>query len=318
MTPVVMTVLHLRGQGYHTPRNLAMFTVTKTQTRSHSVAVRQWGLVLRMDFIWSYFCTRWGDPGVYFQIDEWLKFLVNFYFYIILGYYYIIYYIYIFNTLHFCFVHIVLQLSTEVKHFMLAPSTTNDMTTRISLYLFRSLCVSPSSFFSLCCRRLCRAVGVTLGGGGQGVSWRSSELWSPVGFTQKTCCSTTERIVLSRKLGKKKENFTVNLNFENDLTFLYKMIKQHNITCCIKKGTKSTYFTTSRVRWTGDRRSLKEKQVGRMWITATENRWSLQVTEQRSENPSGSPSCSRRSRNPMCMSELFLHLCTISWSSESD
>lgn len=184
-------------------------------------------------------------------------------------------------------------------------------------HLFRSLCVSLSSFFSLCCRRLCRAVGVTLGGGGQGVSWRSSELWSPVGLTQKTCCSTTERIVLSRKLGRKKEHFMVILNFEDYLTFLYEMIKQHNITCCIGKGTKSTYFTTSRVRWTGDRRSLKEKQVGRRCITATENRWSLQVTEQRSENPSGSPSCSRRSRNPMCMSELFLHLCTISRSSES-
>lgn len=281
MTPVVMTVLRLRGQGYHTPRNLAMFTVTKTQIRSHSIAVRQWGLVLRMDFIWSCFCTRWGDPAVY--------------------------------TVSF----LLCPYSVATKHRNPSPSTTNNMTW-ISLYLFRSLCVSPSSFFSLCCRRLCLAVGVTLGGGGQGVSWRSSELWPPVGFTQKTCCSTTERIVLSRKLGRKKGNLTVILHFENYLTFLYKMIKQHNITCCIGKVTKSTYFTTSRVRWTGDRRSLKEKQAGRRWITATENRWSLQVTEQRSENPSDSPSCPRRSRNPMCMSELFLHLCTISRSSESD
>lgn len=220
-------------------------------------------------------------------------------YYILLGHY-IIYYICIFYTLF--------------HSFLLCPSPGLGLTP----YLFRSLCVSPSSFFSLCCRRRCRAVGVTLGGGGQEVSWRSSDLLSPVGFTQKTCCSTTERIVVSRKLGRKKGNFMIILNLENYLTFLYKMIQQHNITCCIGKVTKSTYFTTSSVRWTGDRRSLKEEQVGRRWITATEDRWSLQVTEQRSENPLGSPSRSRRSRNPTCTSELFLHLCTISRSSESD
>lgn len=83
---------------------------------------------------------------------------------------------------------------------MPVPSTTKNMTTLISSHLFRSLWVSSSSLFSLWCRRLCRAVGVTLGGGGQGVSWRSSGLRLPTGFTLKRCCSTTERIVLSRKL----------------------------------------------------------------------------------------------------------------------
>lgn len=100
------------------------------------------------------------------------------------------------------------------------------MTTLISSHLFRSLWVSSSSLFSLWCRRLCRAVGVTLGGGGQRVSWRSSGLRLPTGFTLKRCCSTTERIVLSRKLRGKNQRKSWGdiLNFENDPIFFVSQI----------------------------------------------------------------------------------------------
>lgn len=41
-------------------RNLALFTVTKTPTGSHSTAMRQWGQVWRRKLIKLSFCLRWG------------------------------------------------------------------------------------------------------------------------------------------------------------------------------------------------------------------------------------------------------------------
>lgn len=186
---------------------------------------------------------------------------------------------------------------------MLVPSTSKNMATLISSHLFQSLCVSSSFLFSLWCRRLCRAA---LGGGGQGVSRRSSGLGFPKGFTLKRCCSTTERIVLSRKLDKIRDKLVGNLNFENNTTFflLASSITRTSMNY-MRKGPKSTYSAASGARGTGYERWLKEKQEGRRWVAATENRWWLQATEQHFENSSSSTSCSGRSRRPVCMSELF-------------
>ncbi len=165
-------------------------------------------------------------------------------------------------------------------NFMLVPSTPNVMTTTDSTYLFLSLCLSPSSCCSLWCRRLCRAVGVTLGDGGHGVNSQSSELWSPKVFTSKRCCSTAERIVLSRKLkdqGKKKTKFDKkfstlwsNKNFRNDLQINSLITRPQHwqyhtvFHATIVTVIKSTYFTTSGLQRTGERWLLKEQQEGKV------------------------------------------------------
>lgn len=165
---------------------------------------------------------------------------------------------------------------------MPVPLTSKNTTTLISSHLFRSL--SSSSLFSLWCRRLCRAVGVTLGGGGQGVSRRSSGLEFSTGFTLKRCCCTTERIVLSRKLRGRNQRQVgrySKLWEQSNMFFLWAIAKTRDTTInYVGKGPKSTYFAASGARWTGDRRLLKERQRGRRWVAATENRWSPQVTEQ--------------------------------------
>lgn len=162
---------------------------------------------------------------------------------------------------------------------MLVPSTPNVMTMTDSLYLFLSLCLSPSSCCSLWCRRLCRAVGVTLGDGGHGVNSLSSELWSPKGFTSKRCCSTAERIVLSRKLKEQEKNEKFdkksatswsNKNLRNYLKINSLIARpQHWQYHTSFHGTmatviKSTYFTTCGLQWTGERWLLKEKQEGKV------------------------------------------------------
>lgn len=141
---------------------------------------------------------------------------------------------------------------------LLVTSNTNTATALNSVYLFLSLCLSTSSCCSLRCRRLCRALDVTLGDGGQGVNWWSSELWSPEGFTPKRCCSTTELIVLFRILTNKNVKRRVwfvkkELSFKN----WWHNYASHRMRAAV---IKCTYVATSGLQWTGERWLLREKQ----------------------------------------------------------
>lgn len=184
---------------------------------------------------------------------------------------------------------------------MLVPSTSKNMTTLISSHLLRSLWVSSSSLFSLWCRRLCRAVGVTLGDGGQGVSRRSSGLEFSTGFDPKRCCSTTEWIVLSRKLrGQNQRHVGLYSKLWKQSTFSFVIAENETLPSIIWGRVQLTWMHLERGGQGTEGYWRKNKRAGGEWL------WQKTGGCHRSlsNTPSSSTSCSGRSGS-VCMSEQY-------------